>query len=312
MNMYSTDAAEIYKHGGASSNTKIWMDQVNCAASHTRLENCRRSSWGVNDCSHNEDIGIKCFGKYIVNGNWGEWSVWGLCSASCGHATQHRQRLCNSPIPSAGGSDCNGMANQANNCSILKCPVDGDWSEWSSWNPCSATCNGGIQGRTRQCNAPQPSNGGLYCNGTMIISRPCNSIFCESAQQQIKDKSSNSFSAGFVGGVAVGCIVITAVIIFIALLILRRCNPEKVLKRKRNECRNEDLSQLRITSQPNNYECTGRSIGTQSGVYDTCCNTEVATAHTQCNTDTIDSGAYSNSQFNADSNEELYENLKVQ
>lgn len=48
------------------------------------------------------------------------------------------------------------------------------------------------------------------------------------AQQQIQDKSSNSFSAGFVGGVAVGCIVITAVIIFIALLILRRFNPEKV------------------------------------------------------------------------------------
>lgn len=76
--------------------------------------------------------------------------------------------------------------------------------------------------------------------------------------------------------------------------------------------RNEDLSQLRITSQPNDYECTGRSIGTQSGVYDTCSNTEVATAHTQCNTDTIDCGAYSNSQFNVDSNEELYENLKVQ
>lgn len=70
MKIYSTDVAEIYKHGGASSNTKIWMDQVNCAASHTRLENCRRSSWGVNDCSHNEDIGIRCFGKYI-----GEYST---------------------------------------------------------------------------------------------------------------------------------------------------------------------------------------------------------------------------------------------
>lgn len=58
--------------------------------------------------------------------------------------------------------------------------VNGDWSEWSSWNPCSATCNGGIQDRIRQCNAPQPSNGGLYCNGTTIISRPCNNIFCES------------------------------------------------------------------------------------------------------------------------------------
>lgn len=62
------------------------------------------------------------YSTLLVNGNWGEWSVWSLCSASCGHATQHRQRLCNSPIPSAGGSDCNGMVNQEQNCTILKCP----------------------------------------------------------------------------------------------------------------------------------------------------------------------------------------------
>ncbi|CAG2194247.1 unnamed protein product [Mytilus edulis] len=190
--------------------------------------------------------------------------------------------------------------------------VHGQWGQWQEWNFCNTTCGNGFQNRSRECNSPYPMFGGSECFGLNFDIQVCSQDTCPGAQQQIKDKSSNSFSAGFVGGVAVGCIVITAVIIFIALLILRRCNPEKVLKRKRNKCRNEDLSQLRITSQPNDYECTGRSIGTQSGVYDTCCNTEVVTAHTQCNTDTIDSGAYSNSQFNADSNKELYENLKVQ
>ncbi|XP_076080019.1 ectin-like [Mytilus galloprovincialis] len=57
--------------------------------------------------------------------------------------------------------------------------VDGNWSGWSSWNICSATCDGGIQDRTRKCDAPEPINGGLYCNGTMIESRPCNKINCE-------------------------------------------------------------------------------------------------------------------------------------
>ncbi|XP_052083732.1 scavenger receptor cysteine-rich domain superfamily protein-like [Mytilus californianus] len=176
---YSTDAAQIYKHGGASSNTKIWMDQLRCVPSHIRLENCGKSTWGSNECNHNEDIGIKCFGKYVVSGNWGAWSVWSLCSASCGSGTQQRRRLCNSPIPSAGGSDCNGTGSQTQNCNVINCPVNGDWSGWTSWNLCSATCNGGIQDRTRKCNAPLPSNRGIYCNGTIIESRPCNNIFCE-------------------------------------------------------------------------------------------------------------------------------------
>ncbi|XP_076080007.1 netrin receptor UNC5C-like [Mytilus galloprovincialis] len=57
--------------------------------------------------------------------------------------------------------------------------VDGNWSGWSSWNICSATCDGGIQDRNRKCDAPKPSNGGIYCKGTTIESRPCHSLDCE-------------------------------------------------------------------------------------------------------------------------------------
>lgn len=61
----STDAVEIYTARGASSNAKIWMDDVSCSAGHRRLDDCGRRTWGSNDCSHSKDVGIKCFGKYV-------------------------------------------------------------------------------------------------------------------------------------------------------------------------------------------------------------------------------------------------------
>ncbi|CAC5422959.1 Neurotrypsin,Scavenger receptor cysteine-rich type 1 protein M130,Mucin-like protein,Hemicentin-1,Thrombospondin-2,Semaphorin-5A [Mytilus coruscus] len=245
---YSTNDVEIYTAGGASSNAKIWMDDLRCTAGNMRLEDCRRNSWTSNDCSHSEDIGIKCFGKC------------NLCSTSCGYGHQERRRRCNSPTPSARGSACNGTTIQTQWCNVVSCPVDGNWSEWSFWNICSATCNGGIQERTRKCNAPTPSNGGLYCSGTLIESRPCNNIFCESnflyipspmfggsdcigldfhiqicnqdiclgTERAIKDEPSKQFSAGLLGGVAVGCSVVTAVIIFLGLFVIRRLNPNQI------------------------------------------------------------------------------------
>lgn len=41
------------------------MDEVICNGDNLRLEDCSRNSWGSNDCSHYEDIGIKCLGKCV-------------------------------------------------------------------------------------------------------------------------------------------------------------------------------------------------------------------------------------------------------
>ncbi|XP_053185368.1 complement component C8 beta chain [Scomber japonicus] len=50
-------------------------------------------------------------------------------------------------------------------CEITKRPtdiaIDGSWSCWGSWSSCS----GGTMTRSRQCNNPAPSNGGMSCNG---------------------------------------------------------------------------------------------------------------------------------------------------
>ena len=40
---------------------------------------------------------------------------------------------------------------------IAQFKVDGDWSEWTTWDDCSTTCGSGKKARTRICNNPTPT-----------------------------------------------------------------------------------------------------------------------------------------------------------
>lgn len=59
---------------------------------------------------------------WTVNGGWSSWLEWRVCSKSCGGGIQTRERQCNSPEPSFGGSFCVGEMNDTQQCYLFTCP----------------------------------------------------------------------------------------------------------------------------------------------------------------------------------------------
>ncbi|CAH8534520.1 unnamed protein product [Schistosoma curassoni] len=58
-------------------------------------------------------------------------------------------------------------------------PLHGNWGEWGSWSKCSRSCGGGVQFSERECNNPEPQNGGNFCHGTRTRMRSCGTEPCE-------------------------------------------------------------------------------------------------------------------------------------
>ena len=58
----------------------------------------------------------------IVNGNWGMWGAWSICSKTCGSGTWTRFRSCDNPTPAHGGFDCQGIEYDTTQCFKPTCP----------------------------------------------------------------------------------------------------------------------------------------------------------------------------------------------
>ena len=152
-----------------------------------RTRNCTNPipQHGGDNCSSvGKSLNVKeCNTKACpVNGNYSSWSAFGPCSTWCGNGQQVRNRSCTEPEPQYGGRDCStlGLAYEVKNCNSRPCPVDGGYSEWSSFTSCSASCGYATKTRNRTCTNPEPSCGGNNCSvhGPRTETVLCNKTPC--------------------------------------------------------------------------------------------------------------------------------------
>uniref|UniRef100_A0A8C5EVT8 Uncharacterized protein n=1 Tax=Gouania willdenowi TaxID=441366 RepID=A0A8C5EVT8_GOUWI len=125
---------------------------------------------------------------------WSTWSSWSDCSKTCFNHVNDvglRRRFynCNISISSltsniSSSSHIHNLTLSLSNLTPITsnhthvihpvcAAVDGGWSDWSRWSPCSSQCGSGEQTRDRLCNSPAPQHGGLSCSGPHIQSRDC-------------------------------------------------------------------------------------------------------------------------------------------
>ncbi|KAL4226916.1 hypothetical protein ACF0H5_014894 [Mactra antiquata] len=148
----------------------------------------RRCDFIPSDAPHGQD----CVGNSMeyqpcdnvtdcpVDGVWGTWTAWSVCSTSCGNGDKHRSRVCEFDPNKPQGDDCPGAnTNETDACNLGKCPVDGHWLQWSSWASCSVTCGGGNQTRTRTCFFQPDVPHGDTCLGDSSEQQSCNTNTCE-------------------------------------------------------------------------------------------------------------------------------------
>ncbi|KAJ0058623.1 hypothetical protein NL108_017987, partial [Boleophthalmus pectinirostris] len=161
-------------HGGWSA----WSDWSECSGSCVSLHDNAPTRVRRRSCSSPPPSkvppGDSCTGDSVqtqqcselrqcaVHGSWGPWSPFTPCPVTCGVGLQLSTRSCNNPAPKHGGQGCHGDSRRSQMCNTqTHCPVDGVWSEWSSWGPCqdvfdpsySIRCEqlGGSQSRERRC-----------------------------------------------------------------------------------------------------------------------------------------------------------------
>jgi len=114
-----------------------------------------------------------CSHHVCIDGRWGDWSEWSVCSATCegGETWRHRHIAVEANdcgLPATGyGSEAK-LCNEHVHCIPS---VDCVFSSWRSWSDCSGQCEG-VRERERTIAVPG-KGAGLYCAGPMKQTAPC-------------------------------------------------------------------------------------------------------------------------------------------
>ncbi|XP_040182159.1 A disintegrin and metalloproteinase with thrombospondin motifs 8 [Rana temporaria] len=100
----------------------------------------------------------------------------------------------NGSLPWADGTPCGdghvcweGICQEEEDVLKPKVPVDGNWGTWGSWGECSRSCEGGVRFSYRECNNPEPENGGKYCQGQRAIYESCNTQECPLQEKSFRE-----------------------------------------------------------------------------------------------------------------------------
>jgi len=141
-------------------------------------------------------------GPTIVKGpkswdcEWGDWSEYSECSASCGEGTKSASRTIMHEAEN-GGRECRGPSKMTVSCMIKPCVVssgripdsryqivkgptivkgpkawDCEWGDWSEYSECSTTCGYGTKTASRPI-LHQAENGGRDCRGPAKMTISC-------------------------------------------------------------------------------------------------------------------------------------------
>lgn len=59
--IYFRNTSEAYKGSFYGEGVgPLWLDDVQCLGSETRIDECRHKAWGSNKCNHGMDVLINC------------------------------------------------------------------------------------------------------------------------------------------------------------------------------------------------------------------------------------------------------------
>ncbi|CAE7555101.1 Hmcn1 [Symbiodinium pilosum] len=99
--------------------------------------------------------------NFCVDCAWTDWTLWPACTVSCGGGTAQRTRSVAVP-KQGGGQECSGSGEETKTCSEQDCPVDCEFSTWTTWTSCQPYCEGS---QTRQRSVTRKAAfGGKSCN----------------------------------------------------------------------------------------------------------------------------------------------------